>query len=118
VRWLADECIDAGSISHLRAAGHDVLYMAELAPSVSDAEVMARARSEQRILLTEDKDFGDLVFRRGLSVTGIVLLRINPALHAFKRLRLDAAIDRFGDNLLGRYVTIEGARIRARPLPR
>jgi predicted nuclease of predicted toxin-antitoxin system len=118
VRWLADECIDTGSISHLRAAGHDVLYVAELAPSVSDAEVMARARIEQRILLTEDKDFGDLVFRRGLPVPGIVLLRINPALHTLKRLRLDAAIDRFGDDLFGRYVIIEGARIRARPLPR
>ena len=92
--------------------------MAELAPSVNDVDVMARAKTEQRILLTEDKDFGDLIFRRGYSVPGIVLLRINPALHSPKRLRLDAAVDRFGDGLFGRYVIIEGARIRTRPLPK
>jgi len=118
VRWLADECIDAGLVSHLRAAGHDVLYMAEFAPSASDTEVMARAGVERRILLTEDKDFGDLVFRRGQSVPGVILLRIDPALHALKKTRLDAAIGRFGGDLFGRYVIVEGTRFRSRRLPR
>lgn len=118
MRWLADECIDAGLVSHLRAAGHDVLYMAEIAPSASDAEVMMRAQTERRILLTEDKDFGDSVFRRGQSVPGIILLRIDPTLHALKRVRLDAAIGRFGNNLFGRYIVVEAARFRSRPLPK
>jgi predicted nuclease of predicted toxin-antitoxin system len=61
VRWLADECIDATLVSHLRARGHDVVYMAEIAPAANDAEILARARSDARLLLTEDKDFGDLV---------------------------------------------------------
>jgi predicted nuclease of predicted toxin-antitoxin system len=85
VRWLVDECVDAGLVSHLRAAGHDAVYMAEVAPRDSDAEVTARAQAEQRLLLTEDKDFGDLVFRRGQSVPGVVLLRLDPAMHALKR---------------------------------
>jgi predicted nuclease of predicted toxin-antitoxin system len=117
VRWLVDECLDAGLVSHLRAAGHDVMYMAEVAPAVSDTEVMLRAQTEQRILLTEDKDFGDLVFRHGRSVPGVVLSRIDPAMHELKRVRLDAAIHRFGENLLGRYTVIEEARLRSRPLP-
>jgi predicted nuclease of predicted toxin-antitoxin system len=79
---------------------------------------MARAQAEQRLLLTDDKDFGDLVFRRGQSVPGVVLLRLDPAMHALKRARLDAAIDRFGENLLGRYTTVEQARFRSRQLPR
>jgi hypothetical protein len=37
MRWLADECVDAGLVAHLRAAGHDVIYMAEVAPAASDA---------------------------------------------------------------------------------
>jgi predicted nuclease of predicted toxin-antitoxin system len=78
MRWLADECVDAGLVSHMRAAGHDVMYMAEVAPAASDALVMMRARAERRLLLTEDKDFGDLVFRHGQSVPGIILLRIDP----------------------------------------
>jgi predicted nuclease of predicted toxin-antitoxin system len=80
--------------------------------------VTARAQAEQRLVLTEDKDFGDLVFRGGRPVPGVVLLRIDPAMHELKRARLDAAIDRFGEGLLGRYTTVEEARFRSRPLPR
>lgn len=117
MRWLADECIDAGLVAYLRHSGHDVLYMAELAPAANDAEVMALALRDGRLLLTEDKDFGDLVFRHGSRVPGIVLLRLDPAQHALKRRRLDAAIARFGEaGLLGRYTIVEEARFRARPL--
>jgi hypothetical protein len=66
----------------------------------------------------EDKDFGDLVFRRRLDVPGIILSRIDPAMHALKWQRIAAAIDRFGDDLYGRYTTIEEARFRSRPLRR
>lgn len=118
MRWLADECVDAGLVSHLRAAGHDVVYMAEITRAASDARVLLRAQAERRLLLTEDKDFGELVFRRGQSVPGIILLRIDPAKHTLKKARLDAAVTRFGDGLFGRYVTVEGARFRSRPLPR
>jgi len=117
VRWLADECIDAGLVAYLRRSGHDVLYMAETAPASNDADVMANALREQRLLVTEDKDFGDLVFRHGAAVPGIVLLRIDPAQHALKRQRLDAAIRRFGEaGLFGRYTIVEEGRFRLRPL--
>jgi predicted nuclease of predicted toxin-antitoxin system len=91
--------------------------MAEIAPATGDADVMARAQRESRLLLTEDKDFGDLVFRRGGQVPGIVLLRLDPAQHVLKRQRLDAAIARLGeDELHGRYTTVEEGRFRSRPL--
>jgi predicted nuclease of predicted toxin-antitoxin system len=92
--------------------------MAEVAPAASDADVMMRARIEGCILLTEDKDFGDLVFRRGESVPGVVVLRIDSTLRDLKAVRLEAAISRFAEKLLGRYTIIEAARFRARPLPR
>jgi predicted nuclease of predicted toxin-antitoxin system len=53
VRWLVDECVAAGLVSHLRAWLEDVVYLAEIAPAGSDDEVMARAQEEGRILLTE-----------------------------------------------------------------
>jgi len=91
--------------------------MAELAPAATDAEVMALALRDGRLLLTEDKDFGDLVFRHGSRVPGIVLLRLDPAQHALKQRRLDAAIVRFGEaGLFGRYTIVEEARFRLRPL--
>jgi len=89
VRWLADECVDAGLVSHLRTDGHDVVSMAETATAASDDEVLIQAQTEGRVLLTEDKDFGDLVFRRGQPVPGVVLLRIASARHRLKIIRLD-----------------------------
>jgi predicted nuclease of predicted toxin-antitoxin system len=91
--------------------------MAEIAPAADDTNVMAQAQREGRLLLTEDKDFGDLVFRRGGQVPGIVLLRLDPAMHALKRRRIDAVVTRLGEaGLHGRYTIVEEARFRSRPL--
>ena len=116
MRWLIDECVDAALAAQLRDAGHDVLCMSDIAPRATDVEVMNRADSEGRLLLTEDKDFGDLVFRQARPVPGIVLLRIDAAQRSRKGQRLLAAIDWFGDTLIGRYTVIEDARLRSRPL--
>jgi predicted nuclease of predicted toxin-antitoxin system len=113
VRWLIDECVDAHLAALLREYGHDVVYMPEVAPRAADPEVMDRACRENRVLLTEDKDFGDLVFRQ---VPGLILIRIGPSRRSRKGPRLLAAIDRFGDALLGRYTVIEDARFRSRSL--
>ena len=118
MRWLVDECVDSGLVEQLRQSGHDVVYMSDVAPRASDAEVMNRAQSEARPLLTEDKDFGDLVFRQQRAVPGIVLLHIGPTQRQRKSEQLLAAIDRFGDTLFGRYTVIEESRLRSRPLGR
>jgi predicted nuclease of predicted toxin-antitoxin system len=114
--WLADECVTATLVRELRGAGHDVLYIAEFAASLSDVEVMALAFREGRILLTADKDFGELVFRRGQAVHGLVLLRIDPEKGNLVQVRLLEAIDRFGQGLFGRYVVIDELRFRSRTL--
>jgi predicted nuclease of predicted toxin-antitoxin system len=116
VRWLVDECVDADLAALLRRSGHDVVYMSEVDPRAADTEVMNRADRENRLLLTEDKDFGDLVFRQARPVPGIVLLRIDSSRRLRKGPRLLAAIDRFGDTLFDRYTVIEDARFRSRPL--
>jgi predicted nuclease of predicted toxin-antitoxin system len=116
VRWLIDECVDADLAAVLHRSGHDVVYMSVVAPRAADAEVMNRADHENRLLLTEDKDFGDLVFRQARPVPGIVLLRIEQSRRLRKGPRLLAAIDRFGETLFGRYTVIEDARFRSRPL--
>src|SRR5512138_785457 len=62
VRFLADENLDFAVVRSLRAAGHDVRALAEETHRTVDADVIALAASESRILLTEDKDFGWLAF--------------------------------------------------------
>jgi predicted nuclease of predicted toxin-antitoxin system len=116
MRWLVDECVDAALVDLLHAAGHDVICMSDVEPRASDAHVMDRAQREGRLLLTEDKDFGDLVFRQALLVPGIVLLRIDPARRSLKPARLRAAVEQLGDALLGRYTVIEESRLRSRQL--
>jgi predicted nuclease of predicted toxin-antitoxin system len=108
--------VDADLSALLRRSGHDVVYMSEVDPRAADTEVMNRADRENRLLLTEDKDFGDLVFRQARPVPGIVLLRIDSSRRLRKGPRLLAAIDRFGDTLFDRYTVIEDARFRSRPL--
>jgi predicted nuclease of predicted toxin-antitoxin system len=118
VRWLADECVDAGIVGQLRGAGHDAMYIAEIASGAGDAEVIRRAQNDGRVLLTEDKDFGELVFRSKMTVPGLVLLRLSPEKHLLKWNRLDAAVQQFGERLFGRYLVVEEARFRSRPLLR
>jgi predicted nuclease of predicted toxin-antitoxin system len=116
VRWLADECVAAPLVAFLRAKGHDVLYVAEAVAGLSDVDVVALALHETRLLLTEDKDFGDLVFRRERAVPGVVLMRIGPDDFVLKAERLTAAIERYGEGLFGRYMVIEEGRFRSRRL--
>ena len=116
MRWFADECVAASLVAFLRSIGHDVLYVAESASGLRDTDVIELASIEQRVLPTEDKDFGDLVFRRNRQVPGVVLMRIGPAQSELKTLQLAAAIERYGEGLLGHYLVIEEGRIRVRPL--
>ena len=105
-----------GSRHSTTRRGHDVLCISEIAPRATDLEVMSRANYENRLLLTEDKDFGDLAFRQARPVPGIVLLRIGSAQRSRKAARLLAVVDRFGGTLFGRYTVVEYARFRSRPL--
>ena len=75
MRFLADESCDFAVVRALRAAGHDVAAIAEEQPGLTDRDVIARAESESRIVLAEDKDFGQLSFSAGGGSVGCVLLR-------------------------------------------
>ena len=75
MNFVADESLDGAIISAVRALGHEVLAIIETEPGISDAMVLDRAFSRRAILLTEDKDFGELVFRRRLPHFGVILVR-------------------------------------------
>lgn len=73
---VADESVDRPIVERLRQDGHDTTYVAELAPSISDEDVLKEANRRSALLLTEDKDFGELVYRLGRVHAGIVLVRL------------------------------------------
>src|SRR5204862_7078011 len=77
LRFLANENFPAAAVAALDAAGHDIVWVRVAAPGASDPDVLAWAAREQRILLTFDKDFGELAQRSALPTTcGVVLLRL------------------------------------------
>ena len=75
MRFLADESCDFAAVHALRAAGHDMVAVADVARGAADTVVIDLARSEGRVLFTEDKDFGQLVFTAARQSSGVVLVR-------------------------------------------
>jgi len=74
---LADEGVDRQIVERLRQGGHEVLYVAEMEAGIDDDVVLERANERSALLLTADKDFGELVFRdKLLTMDGVILLRL------------------------------------------
>ncbi len=73
---LADEDVDRPIVERLRRDGHHVEYVAEMQPGLSDDAVLDLANQQEALLLTADKDFGELVFRQGRATCGVILIRL------------------------------------------
>lgn len=116
MRFLADENFPGDGVRALREAGQDVAWVRSDAPGSPDREVLARAVNEERVLLTFDKDFGELAWHAGLPATsGIILfrLRMPPAIGIGSLLcRLILA----RRDWAGCFAVVESGRVRMRPL--
>lgn len=116
MRLLANENFPRVAVEFLRGLGHDVVWVAEHFPSTRDESVLECAAQESRILLTQDKDFGELAFRRGLPAhCGIVLFRLPPIptlVAEFAQRVFDGSSD-----FAGKFIVVEEKRVRERPLP-
>jgi len=75
MRIIADESVDGRIVDRLRLAGHDILSIAESAPGTPDDLVLTKSDAAGVLLMTADKDFGELVYRRRMAHCGVVLLR-------------------------------------------
>lgn len=80
MRFLADENFPGIAVTALREAGHDICWVRADAPGASDRSVLDRAAREKRVILTFDKDFGELVYRiGGVEASGVILFRFQSA---------------------------------------
>ena len=114
MRLVADENRDRSVIQKLREAGHEVISVAEMEPGISDEVVLATANSAEAMLITEDKDFGELVFRRSLVHQGVILLRLAGLPVAAKAGLLVATIATHERELNGAFAVVTPRAIRIR----
>lgn len=116
MRICANENVPEACVIALRQAGHDVVWIREVAPGSADAAVLSRAQAEGRLLITFDKDFGDLVFHRGLAAShGVVLFRIPQPSAAIVAQRVVAILSLRTD-WEGHYSVAEEGSVRMRPM--
>jgi predicted nuclease of predicted toxin-antitoxin system len=117
MRFVANENVSATVIGQLRAGGHDVLSVKETMRGQGDPAVLGRAQAEERLVVTHDKDFGELAFRAGLPAScGVILLRLagdNP--DRDNRRAIEAILSR--TDWAGYFSVVTDDRIRMRPLP-
>lgn len=117
MRLLANENFPLDAVIALRENGHDVAWIREDARGSADEQVLARAQQEQRILITFDKDFGELAFHSKLPANnGVILFRISaPSSQYIAKATVQALAAR--TDWVGHFSVIEDNRIRMTPLP-
>ncbi|MFN8558913.1 MAG: DUF5615 family PIN-like protein [Dehalococcoidia bacterium] len=119
MRFLLDENADRRLGPFLTAAGHDVATISfDYTRALPDTDVIAIALREQRVIITNDQDFGELIVREGLPHAGVIFFRLRSTALAVKRARLEYVLTQYADRLHEFLVVTEGqVRIR-RPRPR
>ncbi len=114
MRFLAHENFSLDAVNALRQDGYDVAWIRSDSPGISDTEVLNRAQAENRILLTFDKDFGELAFRAKLPVTtGIILFRVQVPSSTVVAEKVARAIAS-RDDWYGHFSVVEENKVRMR----
>ena len=85
MRIVADEGIERPIVLKLRAEGHDVIHIAEIARGITDPQVLELANQKEALLITYDKDFGDLVFYQQYRTQGVMLVRLPETLSSLEK---------------------------------
>ncbi len=111
---LADESVDAQIVERLREDGLQVISVAEISPSVSDSEVLEQANQDEALLVTADKDFGELVYQQGRIHNGVILLRLAGLTATEKANIVSEVIGKHGNELPGAFAVISPGMVRLR----
>ncbi len=117
MNFTADESCAGPVIRALRDAGHDVVAIAEVARGATDEQVLERALNENRVLITEDRDFGELVYARGRSSPGVILVRFHSRARQAKPATVVEAVAKLSSRLRDAFTVVEPGRVRISSRP-
>jgi predicted nuclease of predicted toxin-antitoxin system len=110
--FLADESCEFGVVRALRRAGYDVLAVSEVTTRSDDRQLIEQAAGEGRILLTEDKDFGWLVFVSQVASPGVILIRFPGDARQTLAGTIVQVVQEQGERLIGAFVVVQPGYIR------
>ena len=114
MNFLADESVDGPVVMRLRAEGHDIGYVAEMSPGVDDDAVIDDANHRHALLITADKDFGELVFRLRKVTHGVILVRLAGLSASLKARIVKDAIADHGKEMEHAFTVISPGLVRIR----
>ena len=115
MKFVADENVDLPIITRLRNDGHDVYAVIEMSAGVSDDEVLKQANHQGLVLLTGDKDFGELIYRDKRFTCGIVLIRLSGLSNHEKAEIVASVINEHANELENAFTVISQHNLRIRP---
>ena len=114
MKLLADEGVDRPIVERLRKNSHQVWYVAEMEPGIADEVVLNLANQEEAVLLTADKDFGELVFRQERMTTGVILIRLAGIAPVRKAEIVATALAAHGGEMEEAFTVITPGAVRIR----
>lgn len=114
MKFIADENIDFSIIASLRNAGYEVISISEISPRISDDQVLTIANQEKAVLITDDKDFGELVFRQRKISRGVILCRLAGLETSQKANKVVTSIEKYQNQLFNSFSVIDHKSIRIR----
>ncbi len=112
MRFLVDECTGPAVAAWLQVQGHDVFSIFEKARGINDEDIIQKAVRESWILITNDKDFGDKVYRDGRLHKGIILLRLEDERSASKIQALSHLLENYLERLANSFVVVTETKVR------
>lgn len=114
MKVVADESVDKQIVDRLRSDGHEIVFISELEPGINDDLVLQRSRDLGALLLTADKDFGELVFRQHLLHSGVMLIRLAGLKPEAKAELVAAVFKDLGDGLSHQFAVLSRRALRLR----
>ncbi len=116
MKFLVDESVEYRLVKFLRRKGYKVISIAEILPGAKDKEVLNLALKEKCVLITNDKDFGELAIKLLPKTQGIILFRMESAPYSKKEKAISLLIEKFSEKLQNSLIIVSENKIRIRRL--
>ena len=112
MRFLVDECTGPKVAAWLHSQGHETFSVFDETRGIADDEVIQKAYDENWILITNDKDFGEKVYRERRPHRGVIFMRLEDERSANKIEVLQRLLDGYADRLADWFVVVTDTRVR------